>query len=183
MTSFVCPWWGGYFIDNSLRRWLHPPEAILGPYVRPGMTVVDVGCGMGFFAIPMARMVGESGRVIAVDLQPQMLSTLRRRAEAAGVHQRIRTHRCAADSLVLSETADFVLAFAMVHEVPDRERLLGEIKNLLRPGAKVFIAEPRIHVPAKNFRRTVETALQCGLKVLEEPLVRWCRAVVLGVST
>jgi FkbM family methyltransferase len=181
MTLFVCPWWGGYFIDNALRRWLHPPETILGPYVKPGMTVADVGCGMGFFTIPMARMVGESGRVIAADLQPQMLSTLQRRARSAGVERRITLHQCEANALGLSEKVDFVLAFAMVHEVPDRSRLLREIVGLLRPGAKVFIAEPRIHVPASNFQRTLRAASECGLQVLAEPSVRWCRAVVVGL--
>ena len=39
----VCPWWGGYFIDNPLRRLLHNPDKIVGPYVMPGMTVMDVG--------------------------------------------------------------------------------------------------------------------------------------------
>ena len=55
----VCPWWGGYFIDNPLRRLLHNPEKIIGPYVRPGMTVMDVGCGMGFCSIAMAKIVGD----------------------------------------------------------------------------------------------------------------------------
>lgn len=79
----VCPWWGGYFIDNPLRL-LHNAEKILGPYVKPGMTVMDVGCGMGFFSIAMAQMVGDQGRVIAADLQEKMLDVLRRRAEKAG---------------------------------------------------------------------------------------------------
>jgi 2-polyprenyl-3-methyl-5-hydroxy-6-metoxy-1,4-benzoquinol methylase len=63
--SHVCPWWGGYFIDNPLRRLLHNPEKIVGPYVQPGMTVMDVGCGMGIFSIaitggdgPVRRSVG-----------------------------------------------------------------------------------------------------------------------------
>ena len=95
----VCPWWGGYFIDNWLRRLLHKPERIVGAYIRPGMTVMDVGCGMGLFSIAMAAMVGDAGRVLAVDLQPQMLRTLEQRAERAGVADRIQTHTCRADSL------------------------------------------------------------------------------------
>ena len=88
--AHICPWWGGYFIDNPLRRLLHNPEKIVGPYVQPGMTVMDVGCGMGFFSIAMAKMVGDSGRVIAVDLQQKMLDVLRQRATKAGVADRIR---------------------------------------------------------------------------------------------
>ena len=55
----ACPWWGGYFIDNRLRRLFHKAEKIVGPYLGPGMTVMDVGCGMGFFSIAMAEMVGD----------------------------------------------------------------------------------------------------------------------------
>ena len=73
MSPHVCPWWGGYFIDNWFRRWLHSPERILAPYVKPGMSVLDFGCGMGIFSVAMARMVGDEGQVIAVDVQQQML--------------------------------------------------------------------------------------------------------------
>ena len=80
MGPHVCPWWGGYFIDNRLRRWLHNPEQILAPYVSPGMTAMDFGCGMGMFSIAMAKLVGDKGRVIAVDLQQKMLDVLQKRA-------------------------------------------------------------------------------------------------------
>ena len=49
MMPHVCPWWAGYFIDNRVRRLLHNPEKIVGPYVKSGMTVMDVGCGDGAF--------------------------------------------------------------------------------------------------------------------------------------
>ena len=92
MAGHVCPWWSVPFtINTPLRRLLHDPQKIVGPYVKPGMTVMDVGCGVGWFSIPMARMVGDHGKVIAVDLQQQMLDMLRRRAEKAGVAARIET--------------------------------------------------------------------------------------------
>ena len=87
--AHVCPWWVGYFIDNPLRRWIHNPEQILRPYVKPGMRVLDFGCGMGLFAIAMAKMVGDDGCVVAVDLQRRMLDTLKKRAAKAGVAARI----------------------------------------------------------------------------------------------
>ena len=65
----VCPWWIGYLIASHLRKLGENPDTILGPLVEPGMTVVDVGCAMGFFSLPLARMVGESGRVLCVDVQ------------------------------------------------------------------------------------------------------------------
>ncbi len=177
--THVCPWWGGYFIDNPLRRLLHNPERILGPYVKPGMIVMDVGCGMGMFSIAMARMVGERGRVIAIDLQQQMLDALQRRAEKAGVADRIQTHKCEQDRLGIEVQVDFALAFIMVHEVPDQRRLLGEIHGCLKSGGKLLVAEPKIHVPLSAFQQTVTTAEELGFRVAEEPPVRWCRAAVL----
>ena len=103
MSPHVCPWWGGYFIDNRLRRLFHHPETILADHVRPGMTAMDFGCGMGLFAIAMARLAGENGRVIAVDLQQKMLDVASRRAERAGVLERMTFHRCEAKSIGVRE--------------------------------------------------------------------------------
>ncbi len=85
----VCPWWLCATFDNPLRRLIHNPERILCELVRSGDTALDLGCGMGVFSIPLARLVGPSGKVICVDLQEQMLAGVRRRAERAGVAQRI----------------------------------------------------------------------------------------------
>jgi ubiquinone/menaquinone biosynthesis C-methylase UbiE len=182
MLAHVCPWWLGYLIDNPLRRLIHHPEQILGPYVRPGMTIVDVGCGMGLFSIAAARLVGDQGRVIAVDLQQKMLDAMRRRAEKAGVAHRIEAHRCEADHLNVETEADFALAFAMVHEVPDTRRLLAEIHACLKPGGRFFVAEPRLHVASRTFQKMLEIAAETGFRPLEEPQVARCRAVVLATA-
>lgn len=179
MSAHVCPWWGGYFIDNRLRRLLHNPEKIIAPYLKSCMTVLDVGCGMGMFSIAMARMVGDQGRVIAVDLQQEMLDVLRQRAERVGVAERITTHKCEPDRLGVEVQADFALAFMMVHEVPDQHRLLAEVYGCLKSGGKFLVAEPKIHVPGPAFQKTITTAEEVGFRAVEEPHVRWCRAVIL----
>jgi ubiquinone/menaquinone biosynthesis C-methylase UbiE len=178
--AHICPWWGGYFIDNWLRRLLHDPAKIVGPYVKPGMTVMDVGCGMGMFSIAMAKMVGNEGRVIAVDLQQKMLDMLRKRAEKEGVVDRIRFHKCEQDRLRIEEPVDFALAMMMIHEVPDQKRLLREIYGCLKPGDKLLVVEPKIHVPGTAFKKTVAMAMELGFRQTAEPRVHGCRAVVLG---
>ncbi|MHB1034972.1 MAG: class I SAM-dependent methyltransferase [Pirellulales bacterium] len=179
MVGYVCPWWFAWFsISNPLRRLVHDPQKIVGPYVRPGMTVLDVGCGVGWFSIPMAGLVGHEGRVIAVDLQPKMLDMLRRRAEKAGVADRIQLHKCDAHRLGVEAETDFALAFAMVHEVPDSDRLLREIHACLKPGGKLLLAEPPLHVSAKTFASEVATAEQVGFRTADTPQVRWSRAVL-----
>jgi len=144
------------------------------------MTVMDVGCGMGLFSLAMARMVGAEGRVIAVDLQQKMLDVLQKRTEKAGLAGRIRLHKCAQHRLGVEEPVDFSLAMMMVHEVPDQQRLLGEIYRCLKPEGKLLIAEPKIHVPGKAFRRTVAIAKELGFDLVAEPTVHGCRAVVLA---
>jgi 2-polyprenyl-3-methyl-5-hydroxy-6-metoxy-1,4-benzoquinol methylase len=72
----VCPWWKAYTFDNPIRKLLHPPRRVLGAYIKERMTVMDVGCGMGHFSIGMAKLVGENGKVIAVDLQQKMLNVM-----------------------------------------------------------------------------------------------------------
>jgi ubiquinone/menaquinone biosynthesis C-methylase UbiE len=176
----VCPWWGGYFIANPFRRWLHNPERILSPYLKPGMVALDFGCGMGLFTIAMAKLVGEQGRVIAADLQPQMLDVLQRRAERAGVADRIRTHRCQPDLMGLEEPLDFALAFWSVHEVPDAGRLLAEIHGCLRPDGRFLAVEPIGHVTAGAFASMMELGAQIGFREVGRPHVRLSRAVVLG---
>ena len=97
MAHRVCPWWLGYFHIGPLRQWLQPAKKLLGPYIRPGMAVMDVGCGMGHFSLPMARMVGGDGRVVCVDIQQKMINSLRRRAKRAGLTARLDLRVCGAD--------------------------------------------------------------------------------------
>ena len=66
MANRVCPHWVGYLLINPLRNLFENPNKILGPFVQEGMTVLEPGCGMGYFTLPLARMVGPKGRIVAV---------------------------------------------------------------------------------------------------------------------
>jgi len=175
----VCPWWGGYFIDNRLRRLFHQPEVILAPFVQPGMTALDFGCGMGFFAISMAKLVGDDGLVLAVDLQQKMLDVLGKRAAKAGVKGRIRTHRCKPDSIGLEGPVDFALAFYSAHEAPDLRRLLREIHGCIGLGGRLLLVEPVGHVSARAFQNMISVAEDVGLVLYDRPRVRLSRAAVM----
>jgi len=178
--AHVCPWWGGYFIDNRFRRLLHKPEAILAPYVQPGMRALDFGCGMGFFAIPMARLVGDQGRVIAADLQEKMLGILSKRAFKAGVGDRIDTHPCKKDSLGIVGSVDFALAFYSAHEVSDIRRLLDQVYECLGEGGRFLIVEPIMHVGKKWFGAMIFLSKDVGFIVEGQPRIRLSRAVLLA---
>lgn len=168
----VCPWWLCYTFDNPLRRFFHDPMDILRPYVREGWTVLDIGAGMGYFSIPLAQLVGPTGRVIATDIQPKMLSTLAARARKKGVSEIINLHLARPDSLGLDGKADFALAFWMVHETPDEQRLIAEIYRLLKPNGQFLLIEPKIHVTRENFNRMMRMATELGFRLKEYPPIR-----------
>ena len=174
----VCPWWHAYTFDNPLRRLIHNPSAIVGEHVGEGMRVLDLGCGMGFFSIAMARMVGDSGLVIAVDLQQKMLDVLMRRATRAGVASRIRPHRCEADRIGLEDEVDFALAFWMLHETPDAGEFAAQVRGVLRPGRQFMVAEPAHHVWPKHFERLVDSVQAAGFRECGRPRVRFSRAAL-----
>ena len=175
----VCPWWLAYSFDNPLRRYLHDPLLILSPYVKPGMTVADIGCGMGYFSLAMATLVGESGSVISIDIQQEMLDRLKRRAEKKGVAGNIRTVLAAKDDIGIREQVDFVLAFWMVHETGDIPRFLKQVRSVLRDKGKMLIAEPRLHVSSRAFHETLQQAREAGFSIVDAPRVRISRTALL----
>jgi ubiquinone/menaquinone biosynthesis C-methylase UbiE len=167
----VCPWWFCFTFDNWFRRLLQNPERILKPYIMPGWTVLDVGPGMGYFTIPLAMLVGDTGKVIAADLQQQMLDGIYHKALKAGVQDRIKLHKTTPDTIGISETIDFCLAFWMVHEVPDRDRFFSEITSKLKRDGLLLLAEPRLHVSKESFNKTLRIAKSAGLSVVEQPKI------------
>ncbi len=175
----VCPWYMAYLFDNPLRPLLHDPERILGQYVKTGMTVLDIGCGMGFFSLGMAEMVGPEGRVISLDLQARMLVVLERRARKRGLSKRIESRLVGEGALPVENPVDFALCFWMVHEVPDQPFFLREISSVLKPGAHALIAEPGMHVKREDLEETIRIASGEGFSVTERPRIRMSHAVVI----
>jgi ubiquinone/menaquinone biosynthesis C-methylase UbiE len=182
MPGRLCPPWIGYWLASPLRRLAQKPERILAGLVMPGMTALDVGPGMGFFALPMARMVGAGGTIVCVDVQDAMLRSLRKRAEAARLGDRITTRVCLPTSLGLADLAgriDFALAFAVVHEMPDVPHFFAQVAEALKPNAQCLVAEPKGHVSAQGFEETLGVARQAGLTVGDRQDIWGCHAVLL----
>jgi ubiquinone/menaquinone biosynthesis C-methylase UbiE len=175
MARSICPWWLGYFLASPVRRLWQNPHAILKSFVQEGMVVLEPGSGMGFFTLELARLVGRNGKVIAVDLQPKMLAGLQRRARNVGLLDRIEVRLAQDDKMGLDDLdgkVDFVLAFAMVHELPDSGRFLGEMHRVLGPRRKFMVAEPRGHVKEADFTALMETAKRAGFRVSGGPAIR-----------
>ena len=178
----VCPWWLGFALASPIRKWLQDPDAILGPYVRTGMSVLEPGPGMGFFTIEMAKIVGPNGRVIAVDVQQPMLDGVTRRAKRAGVEDRVVTRLAQGNDLQLREFAsscDFALLFAVVHEVPNQSTLFAQVFSALRPAASVLVSEPKNHVSRAQFEASMHLAAHAGFALESEPTIARSLTAVL----
>ena len=89
----VCPVERAGGLDTRMRRLIQNPKRILKKYVRNGMTVLDLGCGPGFFSMAMAEMVGERGLVIAADFQEGMLTKLEEKIKGTRSEKRIQLHK------------------------------------------------------------------------------------------
>jgi FkbM family methyltransferase len=179
--AWVCPWWFASVLDNPVRKLLHNPERLLGPYVEKGQTVVDIGCGPGIFSIAMAQLVGETGKVIAVDIQDKMLERLKQKIARARVRN-ITIHKAEPDRIGIAENVDFALAFYMVHEVQDKANIFHEVAGIMKPKSRFLVVEPTLHVPASSFDNTIKIARACGLAPVSEPKVRLSRAVLFSVA-
>jgi SAM-dependent methyltransferase len=182
MGHRICPWWLGYVLASPLRRLLQDPVAIVKPYVREGMTVLEPGPGMGFFTLEIARQVGASGRVVAVDVQPRMIAGLKRRLAKAGLLERTDARVAPSDSLALQDLhgkVDFALAMAVVHEMPSSSRFFAEVAQAMKPGASLLLAEPSGHVKKEAFDAELQDAAAAGLEVKDRPAIRRSQAALL----
>jgi ubiquinone/menaquinone biosynthesis C-methylase UbiE len=178
----VCPWWIGCLLASPVRRLVQKPESIVGPFVKKDMRVLEIGPGMGFFTLPMARMVGPSGKVIAVDIQERMLRGLRRRADRAGLADGIDCRLVRPDSLQVEDlfgSVDFTLAVAVVHEVPDKKRLFEEVRAAMKPGGKVLVADPALHFSRHAFDNALSIAEAAGFERGVGPGIRRSWSAVL----
>jgi len=182
MGDHICPWWMGYVLANPLRRLIENPVKLLGPYVKPGMTVVEYGCGMGFFTLALARMVGPEGKVIAVDVQQKMLDGLQKRVKRARLADRVTPLLADSHGASISDPVDFVAAIHVVHELPDTRAFFSRMREIMKPGAKLLMVEPGFHVSEEDFRASIAIAESAGFAVLEESSAGRRRRAVLQTS-
>jgi ubiquinone/menaquinone biosynthesis C-methylase UbiE len=177
---YVCPATFSGSLDNFLRRLIHNPEKILKPFIKEGMTVLDIGCGPGYFTAEMARLVGESGKVIAADLQQEMLDLMNIKLTSLGLEKRIEAHHCQSDRTGIEKKVDFILTFWMVHEVPDQHNFFEELKSLLNRGGKILCVEPKIHVTRSAFSAMVSVIESAGLEIISRPHIAISRSLLLS---
>lgn len=185
MAEHVCPWWVGYLLLNPFRRIVQRAEETYGHLLSPGMTVLEVGPGMGFFSLDTAKLLGPQGRLICVDVQAKMIAVLKRRAAKAGLSDRLDARVCDTRTLGVNDLAgqvDLAIVLFTAHEVPDKPGLFDQVKETLKPEGRLLLAEPKAHVKQRLFDEIESAALDTGLNVIEYPKMFHARAVLMGLS-
>ncbi len=109
--------------------------------VEPGMKVLDAGCGPGRLTIPLARKVGKTGSVLALDAQASMLTKLKAKLEAQGLHNVRMMHAALGTGALGPERFDRAFLVTVLGEIPDQAGALGEIYEHLCPGGILTVCE------------------------------------------
>lgn len=167
-------------LDNKFRKLFQNPQKILRPYIKEGMVVLDLGCGPGFFSIEIAKLLNQSGTVICADLQDGMLDSVRQKIKGSDNENLFLLHKCNGDAINVSLSVDFVLAFYMIHEVPDQVRLFEELKSILTSQGQILIIEPKFHVSRESFNAMIDTLNAIGFEVIENPKVFFSRSILVS---
>jgi ubiquinone/menaquinone biosynthesis C-methylase UbiE len=127
--------------DPERRAWQRPDEVVAALGLRPGDVACDVGVGPGTFALPMARAVGERGRVHAIDVEPRMLEILARRVKEAGLSN-VRAHLVPEGELSAPpEPCAAILTVNTFHHFPDRPAALAALAARLAPGGRLAVVD------------------------------------------
>jgi predicted methyltransferase len=163
--------------DPARDAWQKPDEVVAALKLRPGQTACDVGAGPGYFTLRLARAVGPTGRVYAVDVEPKILDALRERLAGSGLRNVTPVLALADDALLPPGACDVVLIVDTYHHFPQRPDYLRRLARALKPGGKIvnvdYEKKPTPVGPAMDHRLSREDFLAeaktAGLAVVEEP--------------
>jgi len=178
-NHMICPSWLSFSLVSGIRKVIHNPQKMFKDYIMPGSSVADIGCGPGYFSIPMSFMVGRKGKIISVDVQAEMIEKLTKKIKKLNFERRFNTILCQENSIGIKEKVDFVLTFWMVHEVKNVDLFFQQIRTILKDDGKYLLVEPKIHVSKKEYFKTLEKAEQNGLKVKNDLKIAFSRASLL----
>lgn len=134
------------WIDSMLRperRGAFPAEHTLAELApRPDSVIADVGCGPGYYTIPAARLLGPTGRVYAIDLEPRMTERVQQRAALEGLGHIVKTIRGDRERIPLEdETADLTIAALLLHDLTERLAMVRDLARVTRNGGRVVAIE------------------------------------------
>jgi ubiquinone/menaquinone biosynthesis C-methylase UbiE len=170
-------------LESRLRFILQNPRRILKKYIHPGMTVLDLGCGTGYFTLDIAKLLEKKGKVIAADVQIGMLDILVHKLGYSELQNQIQIHNNQENTLNLTEKVDFILAFYAFHEMKYLDSIINELQKILIPETKIFISEQRFHVSKYTFNTIVQKMENIGFEICKRPRIFFSRTVIMKIKS
>lgn len=131
-----------FVMDNFIRRMFLSPEKLVSKYVTPATIVADLGCGSGYFTLPMAKIIGSSGKVYAVDFDPKAIEHLKKKAAKHGYENVIETHVSSAAEVDFLESGsvDFVFAHGLLCCMRDHPGAVRQMNRILKPDGRAYLS-------------------------------------------
>ena len=140
--SRPCPYSARWMVDNPPRRVVQPPRSTVDNFhLHEGQTVLELGPGPGYFTVEVARRLGPEGRLVCVDIQPEMIDALRRRLLREGVTNTLPMVGDALGLPLADCSVDCAFLVTVLGEIPDRPKALAELRRVLKPGGILSITE------------------------------------------
>lgn len=155
-----------HLMSDARRAWQDPSAILERIGIKEGMKVVDLGCGPGFFTIPIASMVGEKGLVYAVDSDPDMLKHLGMMVENSGLNKEvIRVIQSdVSNTGIPAHSVDVVLFVRLLHDIEDKKSFFDEVKRISKPDANIVDVDWKKvsteHGPPLHIRLNMEESEQ-----------------------
>ena len=171
LWHFPVPTFVGPFLDSDIRRKLQPPDKVIERSgIKHSMKLLELGCGSGAFTTFAAKAVGEQGKLYAVDIQPKMLKQLERKLARPENQDLTNIELIQASAYELpfeEDSLDLAFLVTVFHEIPDRDRALGEIKRVLKPDGILAITEFLLDTDYRPAPAVIKRC-QCGGFILNE---------------
>ena len=123
--------------DEERRKWQNPEGILAEIGLQSGTTFMDIGCGQGFFAIPAAKMVGGTGKVFALDINPSNIESLREESTCAGLSNIVLKPAKAEDTVLCASCADIVFFGIVLHDFENPDKVLKNALTMLKPNGRL----------------------------------------------
>jgi len=161
--------------DEKRRRWQNPEEILSAIGVTPGSVFIDIGCGSGFFTVPAARLVGNHGKVYALDMSWNAVALLKERAAAEGLRNIVAEVGLAEDRLFCEACGDIVFFGIVLHDFDDPEKVLMNAGKMLKPAGRLVDLDWQ--------KKLMELGPPLAVRFSEEQAIRRIRGAGLQIDS